>query len=101
MEALKKCEKELGCAAAIELCYDGKIINKMNRYILLGQCARDLWFVDASLLGARHLGEVVENKPASLLVVSLGKALNGRPRLYVEDRCPSFPFEWRVGGILP
>ena len=33
----------------------------------------------ASLLGAQHLGEVVENKPASLLVVSLGKALNGMP----------------------
>ena len=40
----------------------------------------------ASLLGARHLWEVVENKPASSLVVSLGKVLNGRPRLYVEDR---------------
>ena len=26
---------------------------------------------------AWHLGEVVENKPASSLVVSLGKALNG------------------------
>ena len=33
----------------------------------------------ASLLGARHLWEVVENKPASSLVVSLGKALNGMP----------------------
>ena len=33
----------------------------------------------ASLLGARHLGKVVENKPASSLVVSLGKALNGTP----------------------
>ena len=33
----------------------------------------------ASLLGARHLSEVVENKPASLLVVFLGKALNGTP----------------------
>ena len=33
----------------------------------------------ASLLGARHLDEVVENKPASSLVVSLGKALNGMP----------------------
>ena len=32
-----------------------------------------------SLLGARHLGKVVENKPASSLVVSLGKALNGTP----------------------
>ena len=34
----------------------------------------------------RHLGEVVEYKPASSLVVSLGKALNGMPHLYVEDR---------------
>ena len=42
----------------------------------------------ASLLGVRHLGEVVENKPASSLVVSLDKALNGTPRLYVEDRWP-------------
>ena len=42
----------------------------------------------ASLLGAWHFGKVVENKPASSLVVSLGKALNGTPRLYVEDRWP-------------
>ena len=42
----------------------------------------------ASLLGVQHLGEVVENKPASSLVVSLGKALNGTPRFYVEDRWP-------------
>ena len=35
----------------------------------------------ASLLDARHLGEIVENKPASSLVVSLGKALNGTPHL--------------------
>ena len=33
----------------------------------------------ASLLGARDLGEVVENKPGSSLVVSLSKALNGTP----------------------
>ena len=32
LEALK-CEKELGRAADIQLRYDGKIINKMNRYI--------------------------------------------------------------------
>ena len=32
-----------------------------------------------SLLGAWHFGEVVENKLASSLVVSLGKALNGTP----------------------
>ena len=42
----------------------------------------------AFLLGARHLWEVVENKPASLLVVSLGKALNGTRHLYVGDRWP-------------
>ena len=42
-----------------------------------------------SFLGARHLGEIVENKPASSLAVSLGKALNGTPpSFYVEDRWP-------------
>ena len=52
----------------------------------------------ASLLGVRHLVEVVENKPESLLVVSLGKALNGTPHLYVAHRWHSFPSEERVGG---
>ena len=33
----------------------------------------------ASFLGAWQLGEVAENKRASSLVVSLGKALNGTP----------------------
>ena len=33
----------------------------------------------ASLLGAQHIRDSVKNKPASLLVVSLGKALNGMP----------------------
>ena len=33
----------------------------------------------ASLLGAQQIRDSVENKPASLLVVSLGKALNGTP----------------------
>ena len=33
----------------------------------------------ASLLGAQHIRDSVENKPASLLVVSLDKALNGMP----------------------
>ena len=37
---------------------------------------------------AQHLRKVVENKQASLLVVSLGKALNWTPHLYVEDRWP-------------
>ena len=40
------------------------------------------------MLGAPNLWEVVENKPASSLVVSLDKALNGSPHLYVEDRWP-------------
>ena len=44
----------------------------------------------ASLLRARHLWEVVENKPESLFVVSLNKALNGTPHLYVEDRWPRY-----------
>ena len=39
LEGMKKCEKELGRAAAIQLCYDGKIINKMDRYLLFGQYA--------------------------------------------------------------
>ena len=52
----------------------------------------------ASLLDARHLGEVVENNPASSLVVSLGRLLTGRPLLYAEDRYPSFPSEERVGS---
>ena len=42
----------------------------------------------ASLLGARYLREIVENKPASSIVVFLGKALNGTSHLYVEDRLP-------------
>ena len=33
----------------------------------------------ASLLDATHLRDSVENKPASLLVVPLGKALSGNP----------------------
>ena len=33
----------------------------------------------ASLLGIQHKRDSVENKPASLLVVSLGKALSGTP----------------------
>ena len=33
----------------------------------------------AFLLGAQHKSDRVENKPASLLVVSLSKALNGMP----------------------
>ena len=52
----------------------------------------------AFLLGAWHLGEVVDNKSASFLVESFGKALNGTSLLYMEDRWPCFPSEERVGG---
>ena len=41
----------------------------------------------ASLLGACHLGEVVENKPASLLVVPWARHLTG---------CPTFI--WKADG---
>ena len=37
LEALEKCQEELEQAKAIQLSYDGKIINKMDRYVLLGQ----------------------------------------------------------------
>ena len=42
----------------------------------------------ASVLGALHLGEVVENKKVSSFVVSYGEALNECSHLYVEDRWP-------------
>ena len=41
----------------------------------------------ASLLGARHLGEVVENKPASSLLCPWARHLTGRPT-----------FMWKTGG---
>ena len=41
-----------------------------------------------SLLDVWHLGQIVENKPASSLVVSLGKALNRKSHLYVEEGGP-------------
>ena len=39
----------------------------------------------ASLLGARHLADVMVNKPASSLVLSL-KGTQQDPHFYVEDR---------------
>ena len=55
----------------------------------------------ASLLGARHLWEVMENKPASSLVVSLGKALNGTPHLYVETGDSEMATPKRVRTYCP
>ena len=50
----------------------------------------------ASLLGARHLGEVVENKSASLLVVSLGKALDGTPSPLCGRQVAQTPRKWKL-----
>ena len=50
----------------------------------------------ASLLGARHLKEVVENKPASSLVVSLGKALNGMPPSSCGRQVAQTPQKWQL-----
>ena len=47
----------------------------------------------ASLLGAGHLGEVVENKPASSLVVSLARHLTGRPTFMWKTGGPVFPLK--------
>ena len=44
----------------------------------------------ASLLGAQHSMEVVENKPASSLVASLGKTLNGTPPPLCERQVAQF-----------
>ena len=52
----------------------------------------------ASLLGARHLGEVVENKPESSLVVSLGKALNGTPPPLCGRQVAQFSLRGLVAG---
>ena len=47
----------------------------------------DLGFIPLVESYQKTLGEVVKNKPASSLAVSLGKRhLTGRPRLHVEDR---------------
>ena len=42
----------------------------------------------ASLLDAQHYRDSMENKPASLLVVRLGKTLSGISHLGVVDRWP-------------
>ena len=46
----------------------------------------------ASLLGARHFGEVVENKPASSLVVL------GQGAQYGAAQYGALTFMWKTGG---
>ena len=49
-----------------------------------------------SLLGDRRLEEVVANKPASSLAVSLGKALNGTPPPLCEKQVAQKPRKWQL-----
>ena len=50
----------------------------------------------ASLLDAQHYRDSVENKPASSLVVPLGKALSGIPHLSVVDKWLATPKRARI-----
>ena len=49
-----------------------------------------------SLLGAQHLVEVVENKPASSLVVTLDKALNGTPQPLCGRQVAQTSRKWQL-----
>ena len=37
LKALRRCEADLNKADALQLCYDGKTINKIDRYVFIGQ----------------------------------------------------------------
>ena len=37
LKALQRCKADLNKADAQQICYDGKIINKIDRYVLIGQ----------------------------------------------------------------
>ena len=50
----------------------------------------------ASLLGAWHLRNVVENKPASSLVVFFGKALNGMSPSLCGRQIAQTPRKWQL-----
>ena len=54
----------------------------------------------ASLLDAQHQRDSVKNKPASLLVVPLGKALSGIPHLGVVDRWPAAPKQAGYSALI-
>ena len=53
----------------------------------------------ASLLGAQHIRDSVENKPVSLLVVSLGKTLNGMPPSLCGRQMEGAKQSTRRGGL--
>ena len=52
----------------------------------------------ASLLGPRHLRDVVENKSANSLVVFLGKALNGMAPSLCERKVAQTPRKWQLSS---
>ena len=54
----------------------------------------------ASLLVAQHERDSVENKPASLLVVPLVKALSEISHLSVVDRWPATPKRARCSSLI-
>ena len=37
LKALRRCKADLNKADALQLCYDGKIIHKIDRYVFIGQ----------------------------------------------------------------
>ena len=43
MKALKKSEESLAAVSALQLCYDGRVIERIDRYVFAGQ------FVNAQL----------------------------------------------------
>ena len=54
----------------------------------------------ASLHDAQHQRDNVGNKPASLLVVPLGKTRKGFPHLGVVDRWPPTPKRARCSALM-
>ena len=54
----------------------------------------------ASLLDAQHQRDIVGNKPASFLVVPLGKTRKGFPHLGVVDRWPPTPKRARCSALM-
>ena len=49
-----------------------------------------------SLFGARHLGHVVENRPASFRVMFLGKALKGTPPPLCGRQVAQITQKWQL-----
>ena len=54
----------------------------------------------ASLLDAQLYGDSVESKPASLLVVPLGKALSGIPPFWKDKQVPATPKRARYSPFI-